>query len=290
VLGGLALGAGAILLFSGMHIFQKKIHAVVVFRESVAGLTVGSPVTFRGVQIGQVHEMKVHFNAADHVPIIPVVLDLEPGKVIWTNTSSADTDWNLQDAVRAGLRAQLTQQSLITGQMSINLDLFPHAAAVPPQRDDGTPQIPTIPSDAARLKDEILGLNLPDMGNRTRAALASLQRALDELTANIGPLSQDLRTTLGAARTTLQRYDQLAGTAQSQITTNGKALTALLDTTQKTMAQASAVVASLDEITAPRSPQRADLEAALRDLAASSSSLRELTHDLERHPAATVLR
>jgi paraquat-inducible protein B len=161
---------------------------------------------------------------------------------------------------------------------------------VPPQRDDGTPQIPTIPSDAARLKDEILGLNLPDMGNRTRAALASLQRALDELTANIGPLSQDLRTTLGAARTTLQRYDQLAGTAQSQITTNGKALTALLDTTQKTMAQASAVVASLDEITAPRSPQRADLEAALRDLAASSSSLRELTHDLERHPAATVLR
>jgi paraquat-inducible protein B len=35
---------------------------------------------------------------------------------------------------------------------------------------------------------------------------------------------------------------------------------------------------------------RGDLEAALRDLAASSSSLRMFTHDLERNPAATLLK
>jgi paraquat-inducible protein B len=290
VLGGLALGVGFILVFSGMHLFQKKVRASVVFRESVAGLTVGSPVTFRGVQIGQVQEMKVHFNAADHLPVIPVILDLEPGKVIWTEKASADDDWNLQDAVRAGLRAQLTQQSLITGQMSINLDLYPKAAAVALPADDGTPQIPTIPSDAARLKDEILGLNLPDMGVKTRLALASLQHTLDELAANIGPLSKDLRSTLQATRQTLDRYDRLAAATQGQITTNGAALDALLVTTEKTMTQAAAVVASLDEMTSPRSAQRADFDAALRDLAASASSLRELTHDLERHPAATLLR
>ena len=303
MLGGLALGAGSILLFSGMHLFQKKVRAVVVFRESVAGLAVGSPVTFRGVQIGQVQAMRVHFNATDHVPVIPVVLALEPGKVVWTNEAADDDDWDLQDAVRAGLRAQLTQQSLITGQMSINLDLFPKAAAAAalPVLEDGTPQIPTIPSDAARLKDELLGLNLPEIGAKTRVALASLQRALDELVTAVGPLSKDLLSTLAATRaaviavqgdagTTLAHYDTLAATAQLQIATNGRALTTLLETTDRTMAEASTVVASLDQMTGADSPERANVAAALRDLAASASSLRTLTHDLERHPAATLLR
>jgi paraquat-inducible protein B len=51
-----------------------------------------------------------------------------------------------------------------------------------------------------------------------------------------------------------------------------------------------AVVASLDDMTAARSPTRNDLEASLRDLAATASSLREFTHDLERHPVGVLLR
>lgn len=303
VLGGLALAAGSILVFSGMHLFQKKVRAVVVFRESVAGLAVGSPVTFRGVQIGQVQGMRVNFNATDHVPVIPVVLDLEPGRVLWTHETDDEVDWDLQDAVRAGLRAQLTQQSLITGQMSINLDLYPKAAPVvaAPAIDEDTPQIPTIPSDAARLKDELIGLNLPDIGAKTRLALASLQKALDGLVTTVGPLSTDLHTTLTATRaaviamqgdagTTLARYDALAATTQAEIGANGHALTQLIQTTDRTMNEAAAVVASLGAISAPDAPERANLEAALRDLAASASALRELTHDLERHPAATLLR
>jgi len=35
---------------------------------------------------------------------------------------------------------------------------------------------------------------------------------------------------------------------------------------------------------------RGDLQASLRDLAASAGSLRGLTHDLERNPLGTLLR
>jgi paraquat-inducible protein B len=38
------------------------------------------------------------------------------------------------------------------------------------------------------------------------------------------------------------------------------------------------------------SSPRGDLQASLRDLAASASSLRDLTHDLERNPLGTLLR
>lgn len=301
LLGGLALGVGFILLFSGTHLFERRVRAVVVFRETVAGLTVGSPVTFRGVTIGQVESLTMRFNTTDHVLVIPVVLDLDPGKVIWTHGGTTDRDWDLPVAVKAGLRAQLTQLSLITGLMSINLDLYPGAPVSPPLVEEGDPQIPTIPSDAARLKEEVLGLNLPDIGAKTRLALASLQRALDELTASVGPLSTDLRSTLqetrialaavrGDAGRTLGRYDALADAAQAQITSNGAAMTVLLQSTTRTMGAASQVVGSLDDLTAAGSAGREDLESALRDLAASASALRELTHDLERRPAATLLR
>ena len=52
ILSGLALGVAAVLLFGGTHLFSPVVHAVVYFRESVANLNVGAPVTFRGVRVG----------------------------------------------------------------------------------------------------------------------------------------------------------------------------------------------------------------------------------------------
>jgi paraquat-inducible protein B len=301
VLGGLALGVCAILMFSSLHLFKKHAHAVVVFRDSVAGLSVGSAVTFRGVQIGQVKEMKVHFNVRTHTPIIPVFLELEPGKVVWTNGTAAGNGWDLQDAVKAGLRAQLTQQSLITGLMTVNLDLYPKAPAAAVQVDDGVVEIPAIPSEVEMLKDQVAGLNLPELGAQTRQALTTLQHTLDELSANITPISSKLGSTLESTNTaihaveieanrTMDRYARLAAVTQDQIKTNGNELAALLKTTEEVMIQVKAVVASLDDMTAARSPTRNDLEASLRDLAATASSLREFTHDLERHPVGVLLR
>lgn len=301
VLGGLALGVCAILMFSSLHLFKKHAHAVVVFRDSVAGLSVGSAVTFRGVQIGQVKEMKVHFNVRTHTPVIPVFLELEPGKVVWTNGTAAGKGWDLQDAVKAGLRAQLTQQSLITGLMTVNLDLYPKAPAAAVQFDDGIVEIPAIPSEVEMLKDQVAGLNLPELGAQTRQALTTLQHTLDELSANITPISSKLGATLESTNTaihaveieanrTMDRYARLAAVTQGQINTNGTELAALLKTTEEVMIQVKAVVASLDDMTAARSPTRNDLEASLRDLAATASSLREFTHDLERHPVGVLLR
>ena len=282
VLGAMGLAVAGTLVFSSLHYFKKSLRAVVVFKDSVAGLAVGSPVTFRGVKIGQVAEMRVHFDFHDRTPVIPVFLSLEPGKVVWRNSAERDS-WNLQDAVAAGLRAQLTQQSLVTGLMSVDLDLHPGAAAIVPAWSDGVPEIPTIPSEAQMLKEELLGLNLQDLGAKTRVALASLQHTLDELGAQIEPLASGVQATL-------HRYDRVAESAERRIDAGGAQLDVVLKSTDLAMTRAGALLASLDDLTARDSPTRADFDASLRDLAVSAASLREFTHDLQRNPAGTLLR
>jgi paraquat-inducible protein B len=301
VLGGLALGVCAVLTLSSMTLFRKRDHVVVVFRDSVAGLSVGSVVTFRGVRIGQVKEMKIHINQADHSPVIPVFLELDRGNIVWTNPSGSGEDSSLQDAVKAGLRAQLTQQSLVTGIMTVNLDMDPKAPVAPIQFDGGVLVVPTIPSEIEMLKDQLLGLNLPEIASETRQALTSLKHTFDVLSAQFGPLSGKLTATLqntdaalhavqvGTTRT-LADYDRLALVTQEQISVNGKEIAILLKTTEDAMTKANVVLASLGDMTGPRSATRNDLEAALRDLAASASSLREFTHDLERHPVGVLMR
>jgi paraquat-inducible protein B len=301
ILGGFGIGVCAILLFSSVQLFHRHDDVVVFFRDSVAGLTEGANVTFRGVKVGQVKEMSIHINQADHSLVIPVRLQLEPGNIVWTNPSASGKELTLEDAVKAGLRAQLTQQSLITGIMTVNLDLYPKAAAVPIQYQDGILEIPTIPSEIEMLKDQLLGLDLPQLGAQAHEALASLKQTLDGLSAAIGPVSGKLGATLdstnaaiqtlqaGATRT-LAHYDQLELVTQDQISVDGKELAVVLNRTEEAMTRANAVLASLEDMTGPRSQTRTDLEASVRDLAASASSLREFTHDFERRPLGVLLR
>jgi paraquat-inducible protein B len=94
----------------------------------------------------------------------------------------------------------------------------------------------------------------------------------------------------GNSARTLENIDKLAIEGQVQIATNGRDLDQLLRTAQATAAQAEKLVATLNDMTAPRSPMRDDLQSSMRDLAASAGSLRAFTHDLERDPTGTLFR
>lgn len=238
---------------------------------------------------------------ADRAPVVEVHLDLEPDRLSWVNRSPDDVQDNLKDAVQAGLRAQLISQSLVTGELNVDLDFYPNLPAARVITSDNELQIPTIPSELQTFKDQVREMNLPDIANKTRVALVSLQQDLDALKSMIGPITEDLQSTLRVTTSTvsaldqhstqtLDRIDKLAAASQLQITANGDQLRQLLESARRTTAEAEQLIASLNELAAPRSPLRGDLEATLRDLAATSSSLRLFTHDLERDPARTLLR
>jgi paraquat-inducible protein B len=301
VLVGLSLGVLAILLFGGAHLFSRTARIVSVFSGSVAGLGVGSPVTFRGVTIGKVDAIQVQLNVTNHTGVIPVYMVIEPDKVEWTNGSFRSDAPSLAAAINAGLRAQLRSESLVTGQLTVDLDFYPGTPIVLAHLKGKTLELPTMPSDMQNLKDEIGDLNLRDLADKTRLTMASMQHLLDEAGDKIGPLAESMQSTLETTRNTLiaiqansartlKNIDKLAAEGRGQIATNGRDLDQLLRTAQATVAQAEKLVATLNEIAAPRSPLRDDLQSSVRDLAASAGSLRAFTHDLERDPAGTLLR
>ena len=301
VLGALTLGVIGILLFGGRSLFTRVTPVVVIFTGSVAGLDVGSPVTFRGVHIGKVKSIRVKIDVKSHQDSIPVYLDLEPARVTWTGGPPPNDVTDLEMSVRSGLRAQLISQSYVTGQLTVNLDLHPELPVIQPVTIDGLPEIPSIPSDLQDLKDQFRRLDLPGLGQKTREALVSMQRTLDTLNGVIGPVAQSLQVTLATttqavsrvqadATRTLATIDQLAADGRGQLKNNGDDLDRLLHTAQRTATEADTLLASLNDMTDAHSEMRGDLQASLRDLAASSSSLRILTEDLQRNPVGTLLR
>ena len=219
----------------------------------------------------------------------------------WTNGSFRSDASSMAAAIKAGLRAQLRSESLVTGQLTVDLDFYPGTPIVLPHLKGNTLELPTMPSGLQNLKDEISDLNLRDLADKTRLTLASMQHLLDEASGRLGPLAESLQSTLDTARNTLvavqgnsvrtlENIDKLAIEGKVQIATNGRDLDQLLRTAQATAAQAEKLVATLNDMTAPRSPMRDDLQSSMRDLAASAGSLRAFTHDLERDPTGTLFR
>jgi paraquat-inducible protein B len=296
ILGAFALGVVAILAFGGLNLFAKNLRLVVVFKDSIAGLDVGAPVTFRGVQIGRVEGMRLHIDVTHQTSWIPVYLEVNLDRISWTGGPEGHRA-DLQAAVDAGLRAQLVSQGLVSGEESVNLDYHPDAPALLAGHPEDAFEVPTIPSDIQDLKDQLRKLDLPAIGRKTQQVLASMQRVLDDLNGRIGPLADGLKATLATtadavhrlqtdSTRTLADVDRLANESRRQITTNGDDLDQLLKTAEQTTTRADELVASLDDMSSPRG----DLQASLRDLAASAGSLRTLTHDLERNPLGTLLR
>ena len=303
--GGFVLGAGllavvAILTFGGLSLFTTHIRVVAFFPGSVAGLAVGAPVTFRGVKVGSVESMRVHLELSDLKAVIPVYMDIDPSEITWTQGAPAKGSGDFRRAVDAGLRAQLVAQSLVTGQVGVDLDFHPGLPTGPEEPAGKTLQIPTVTSDIQHLKDELVEMNLPGLTAQATKALASVQRAADMLGAQAAPLSQsalqtasDARLTIKAATDaivavqqhttkTLAGLDLLTLASRRQVISTGKNLDLAL-------AQVEKLSATLNDAVSPRSPMRGDLDASLRDIAASASSLRLLTRNLQRNPAGTLL-
>lgn len=83
VLGGVVLALAAVVLFGKANIFSPILRAAVVFENSISGLAVGAPVTFRGVRVGSVAAIAVVYDPKTQATYIPVTLDLEPSRSTW---------------------------------------------------------------------------------------------------------------------------------------------------------------------------------------------------------------
>jgi paraquat-inducible protein B len=301
VLGGLLLALGAVIFFGKFNFFNPAIRAVIVFQDSIAGLSVGSQVTFRGVPIGSVESISIQFDPRTSTALIPVIVRLEPERA-QVGQPSGTEPVDLPDLIRRGLRAELNVQSFVTGQSQIDLDFDPASEPVLYPNISKLPEIPTRQSTIQKAKEQLSQLPLRELADNASATLSSLRGLSEKLDQDLPPLVESLRRTSDRSTrlietatqaiaglqtrmdTTLADISRLSVSADGQINQRGTELRALLATTTQAMTQARDVLSEVRSATSSRATERTNLDAALRDIAAASAALRGFASDIERNP------
>lgn len=134
--------------------FERRSTFISFFQESVNGLERGAPVKFQGVPVGNVTELLIQIDEGDKTFQVPVQYEIDLTRL----TTQVGTFVNLEDGavlrqqIADGLRAQLQMESIVTGQLYIELSYRPNAAEAELEtRRTAWPEIPTTPSLLAAL-------------------------------------------------------------------------------------------------------------------------------------------
>ncbi len=306
VLVGLGLVLGTVLLFGRLHLLSPVDRAVIYFPGDVAGLAPGAPVTFQGLRVGAVETVSLHVDPGSLRARIPVVLQLDPGRLQLDGPGASSGRAGLQRLVAAGLRGELSLQSIVTGQMAVELDIRPGSGAAFSGVPGDLIEIPSVQSDFQRLRDEVTSLPLRDLAADTQRTLhtverlaGTLDRSLPPLIASLqvtadglhdtGPiLKQSLETVRTEALRVIGHYDALSASLQAVVSARGPEVKRLLASANQAADNARHLTATLDALTSERSEDRMNLEASLRDLAAAAGSLRGIAHDVEADPSLVL--
>jgi paraquat-inducible protein B len=177
VVGALALVIVTVIGLGGAEVFRSRPRAVAYFEGSVNGLQVGAPVTWLGVRIGSVTEVRMDLDVNRRTVRIPVFMEFEPERI---NIVGGAADLlKIRDLVSKGLRASLQQQSFVTGQLFVDLTMRPDTEAhLTGPGQFLVPEIPTVKSDLDTIKEALEKLPLKDLGNDLIATLANLNRLI----------------------------------------------------------------------------------------------------------------
>lgn len=238
---------------------------VLRFEESVRGLSVGAPVDFRGVALGEVTAIDMDFDDSAAELGMRVTVELYPERFqsrqsvpgLGTGKTSRQV---IDRMVARGLRAQLRSGNLVSGQLYVALDFFPSAKPVKVEWGQTPVGLPTTKASLEELQatlNRILAkldkLPLEEIGQDTRQAMASLTRAVAQAEVLIrrmdGLVDGELRTTLEEARSALAEGRKLM---------------------------------------AADAPLQQDARATLQELTRAAAALRQLADTLERHPEALL--
>jgi len=123
VVGAAALLVIAIAVFGSGALFKRSDKYVLFFDGSVKGLSVGAPVIFRGVKIGNISQVSLIYDSSTKDVLIPVIIDVELDRVRGVPDKLGYPDYSF--LIKQGLRAKLEIQNFITGQLMLAFDFYP---------------------------------------------------------------------------------------------------------------------------------------------------------------------
>jgi len=250
--------------------YTVREHLVMIFDESVRGLTIGSPVEFFGLKIGEVKDISFDVDYENLKFRVPVLVQIEPQRLLGENALSGEA--GLQRArklVAEGWRGQLATGNVLTGGKIINMILDPKAPPASVGEWEGYPTFPTVPSslrtlasDVGRIVDKIEDIPFDEIGQNVSEMLASINKIVSD---------PDLAEAIASLR---KMADQMGNEV-------APALTSVLNKADQTLDSARKQIAT-DSVTS------SELRRLLVELGDTAQAIRTIVEYLERHPEALI--
>ena len=211
VAAAVVLTTATIIVLGGGKFLSKNVTYVMYFEGALNGLSVGAPVVWRGVKIGQVVDIHIQFDPEALKAKIPVFVDINLEKFQLPEGYVLDTDTdNLPKLIERGLGAQLQPQSYVTGYLQVSLDFYPEDKPRLSGIASEYREIPTIPTEFEKIKDVLTRLPLEEIVNKLMDTLAGIDRIVNapELMATL----RDLELAVRESRMLLQTSNEWIGT------------------------------------------------------------------------------
>jgi paraquat-inducible protein B len=276
---GLALLVAAVVVVFGARVFKPSERAVMFFSGSVYGLQVGSPVVFRGVRLGSVKSMDVSSVGGRFA--VPVVVELDSERL--RTIHGPEVADPLAGLVQQGLSAQLATQSLLTGQLYVDLDL--RGVGQVAQRDAaGRTLIPTTLTRFQSLQQQLDGVDVSRMSKDLAETLAAARGLVagPEIKQTLAELAQASAALARLAASMDKRLPGLADSAQGTLRQAGEASVRVGGAADRVTGAADRVGSAAvraETLLTPGSPLLASVQQAADELGRSAAALRSATSD-----------
>jgi phospholipid/cholesterol/gamma-HCH transport system substrate-binding protein len=283
--------------------FGDRTTFISFFGESVNGLDRGAPVKFQGVPVGTVTGLLIQIDQSDKTFQVPVQYEVDLTRL--TSRSGTFVDLNdpqvLQEQIRDGLRAQLQMESLVTGQLYVELTYRDDPE--PPQLAQGPTAFPEIPTtrsllaafgtEAGSLVDDVLDVLIRinemlaevDMKGINTAVVSAAQ-ATEQLVG-----SEELRTAIGEIPEMTAQFGQaMDGLVQlmEQLSAEIEPLhSQLADTNDEVVLTLQTMRQAIEEMRGSLSTDSGvgyQMQQAMESLGDAAEALRSLAISLERNP------
>jgi len=310
ILGALVVASIFVAAFGAGYLLQPKMQIETYFDESVQGIDIGSPIRYRGVQIGQVSRIGFTYTDYEHDKppaqrrqYVLVEATLRPEEL---TGEAGRIDRSLLDAwIKDGLRVQMAAQG-VTGLYYLELDY------VDPQ---GNPTLPidwqpddvyipsarsafgTIMSGAESLMRKLDQANLDEVLVNLNRLMVTLNATLQGLQSErLGESGFGLLTEMRESNRRLQSilanpaWSSLPGDASAAMISarrllENEQLPATIARLQQTLESLDRAAARLDRTLV--GPER-NLPGILENLRQTTANLRDVTETLRRSPSSVL--
>lgn len=236
----------------------NKVRYLLYFDGSVRGLNPDAPVEFLGIPVGVVVGVDLSYDSKTYNVSIPVLVEIDPLLLFGEQLDNEEAHLRIARLVRQGMKAQLKNANLVTGQLLVELAMYPDEEIVGVVNDGDFLVLPTVPNAISQISERLEDLV-------TKFGSLKIEPVLTE----IQELAAELRefTASPKLKTLPQRIDQMASAVETLV--EGKA---------------TDFVGTLS----PDGELHDKLVAALSELRKMAESLRQLADTLEQKPNALI--